>query len=190
MFECCSAFWPQQTWQGAPQLTKSNFVSQIKLGACTTVKMMMQEYTCQPNRYLPTLSILTSSILTLSIPIWSTSHFANSHFVNSHFVNIDQMGIDKVGSWQSGNRLSIKKIVSCCLYELDIGMRLTVWRMCWPLCTVCTVKSWWTTVGWPWKFYLYRWFQLHRTSQNCQLLQKAARQFWSFCPVSTRRKSS
>ena len=29
-----------------------------------------------------------------------------------------------------------------------------------------------TTVGWPWKFYIYRWLQLCRTSLNCQLLQR------------------
>ena len=29
-----------------------------------------------------------------------------------------------------------------------------------------------TTMGWPWRFRLYRWFQLHKASLNYQLLQR------------------
>ena len=42
-----------------------------------------------------------------------------------------------------------------------------------------------TTVGWPWKFYIYRWFQLRRTFLNCQLLQRERGGFDYFaqCPL-------
>ena len=102
----------------------------------------------------------TSSIPTLSIPIWSTSHFVNSHLVNSHYVNfhlvnVDKVGIDKVGIDEVGIDKGYFLKMWCCLYELDIGIGLTVWWMCWPLYTQhVLLRIDRTTVGWPWKFHL------------------------------------
>ena len=97
-------------------------------------------------------------------PLWSTSHL----------VNVDKVGIDEVGSWQSGNWLiHLKKINEkwdpVYIRKLDVGMRLTVWWMCWPLYTACTVKSWQNNCGLALKVLS---IQMVSASQNFSILTK------------------
>ena len=73
--------------------------------------------------------------------------------------------------------------ISCCHQDKN--------RLSWHHCSHSLRSSRWTTVGWPWRFHLYRWSQLRKASLNYRLLQRQlTRRFWSFCPVSTKRKSS
>ena len=130
-----------------------------------------------PHRQFPFGQLPTSSIPTLSIPIWS-------------MLTKWELTKWKLTKWELIKYILKNRKMWCCLCKLDVGMR---W-LCDGWAGHYTQRVLWkadrTTVGCPWKFYLYRWFRLRRTSLNCQLLHREQGSFDHFALWSTRKSSS